>query len=127
MKHNKSSSIPSSDKEYEAIMGKIDALMKKGSENLTEADVKELQQLVNTAHDYEEKNYSLPMPKSLEGIIELKMFEMGLNQKEMATLLEVTSSKFSQILNRKREPDIPFIKNVYKKLHIDPKFILEHL
>jgi HTH-type transcriptional regulator/antitoxin HigA len=82
---------------------------------------------VDTAHNYEEKNYALPMPKSLEGIIELKMFEMGLNQKEMAALLEVPSPKFSQILNRKREPDLAFIKNVYKKLHIDPKFILEHI
>jgi HTH-type transcriptional regulator/antitoxin HigA len=126
MKQNKSS-IPSSDKEYQAIMEKIDILMKKGSQHLTAVDVKELQQLVDTAHNYEDKNYALPMPKSLEGIIELKMFEMGLNQKEMAALLEVPSPKFSQILNRKREPDLAFIKNVYKKLHIDPKFILEHI
>jgi HTH-type transcriptional regulator / antitoxin HigA len=120
-------SIPSSEKEYEVLMQKIDIFMKKGSENLTEKDVKELQLLVNLAHNYEEKNYSLPMPKSLEGIIELKMFEMRLNQKEMAALLEVTPSKLSQILNRKREPDLSFIKNIYTKLHVDPKFILEHI
>ncbi|SFD02316.1 HTH-type transcriptional regulator / antitoxin HigA [Chitinophaga sp. CF118] len=118
---------PSFEKEYEVIMEKIDVLMKKGSGNLSKADAKELQALVNIAHNYEEKNYSLPMPKTLEGIIELKMFEMKLNQKEMAELLEVTASKLSQILNRKREPDLDFIRNMYKKLHIDPKFIMEHI
>ena len=116
-----------SEKEYKFAMAQIDVLMKKGPENLNAADVRELQELVTAAELYEDKHYPLPMPDSLKGIIELKMFEMRLKQKEMAQLLDITESKLSQILNNKREPDLSFLKAIYTKLNIDPKFILDHI
>ncbi|WP_346319024.1 helix-turn-helix transcriptional regulator [Chitinophaga sp. YIM B06452] len=112
--------------EYERIMARIDLLMKKGSAALTEGDVDELQVLVKIAEDYEDHYISLPRPDTLLGMIELKMFHKKMNQKEMAEFLGISPSKFSQILNQKREPDVEFLKVIYHKLHLDPKFILDH-
>lgn len=109
------------------VMEEIHALMKKGEQHLTEEDVNHLQSLVAAAQQYEDAHYALPMPTTLAGMIEMKMFEMNMKQKELAALLGVTESKLSQILNGKREPDATFLKAIYRHLKIDPKFILEHI
>lgn len=113
--------------EYNQVMARIDLLMKKGSGALTEADVDELQRLVNIAAAYEERYIQLPEPDTLHGMIELTMYRMKMNQKEMAAFLGISPSKFSQILHQKREPDVPFLRVIYHKLHLDPKFILDHV
>ncbi|WP_210420780.1 helix-turn-helix transcriptional regulator [Chitinophaga sp. XS-30] len=108
-------------------MHQIDRLMKKGESNLTNADIKELQKFIDAVKKFEDEHYSLPKPQTLLGMLELKMFEMKMNQKEMAVFLGIAASKFSQILNKKRNPDIEFLKIIYIKLKIDPKFILDHI
>ncbi len=113
--------------EYDRIMARIDLLMKKGSALLTEGDIDELQVLVKIAGEYEDHSVHLPKPDTLHGMIELKMYRMKMNQKEMAGFLGISPSKFSQILNQKREPDVEFLKVIYHKLHLDPKFILDHV
>ena len=55
------------------------------------------------------------------------MLEKKISQGEMAEILEVGEPKLSQILNGKRKPDLEFLKHAYKKLKIDPTFILEHI
>lgn len=117
----------SSVKEYETVMHQIDRLMKKGESNLTNADIKVLQKLIDAVKKFEDEHYSLPKPQTLLGMLELKMFEMKMNQKEMAVFLGIAAPKFSQILNKKRNPDIEFLKIIYIKLKIDPKFILDHI
>lgn len=121
------SSVLSSEKGYKEAMEKINSLMKKGEANLTETETQILHKLAEDAQNFEDKNYQLPMPQSLEEMIELKCFELRMKQKELAKLLEVPESTLSKILNRKKEPDIHFLKNVYLKLNIDAKFILEHI
>ena len=113
--------------EYNHVMARIDRLMKKGSAALTEADVDELQRLVNIAGAYEERYVQLPEPDTLHGMIELRMYSMKMNQKEMVAFLGISPSKFSQILHQKREPDVEFLKMIYHKLQLDPKFILDHV
>lgn len=121
------STIISSERDYDAVMQEIHALMKKGEQQLTEKEVLHLQSLVSAAEKYEAEHYALPMPTTLSGMISMKMFEMKMKQKEMAALLGINESKLSQILNGKREPDVEFLKAIYTKLKIDPKFILEHI
>lgn len=113
--------------EYDKLMQEIEQLMKKGSDALTEKDIDILQEMVNTVQEYEAHYFTLPKPNSLAGMLDLKMFEMNMSQKEMAAFLGISPSKFSLILNNKREPDAQFIKAIYRKLQIDPKFILDHL
>ncbi|MCU7551326.1 helix-turn-helix domain-containing protein [Chitinophagaceae bacterium LB-8] len=114
------------EKEYNALMKKIDALMKKGEINLTDKEAEELRTFALAAQAYEKNMYSIPAPKTLEGLIELKMYEQKLKQKELAKLLGVTEPKLSQILSRKRRPDVDFLKAAHDRLGIDGNILLEY-
>lgn len=122
-----SNQLISNENEYNLVMQRINLLMKKGETNLNAKEKKELSNLAVAAERFEDTRYPLPKPTTLTGMIELKMFEMKLKQKEMAGILEIGEAKFSQILNGKRNPDVDFLKKIYKKLNIDAVFILEHV
>jgi HTH-type transcriptional regulator / antitoxin HigA len=114
------------EKDYNATMRKIDALMKKGENNLTNKEAKELRTLALAAQAYEKSIYTIPAPKTLEGLIELKMYERKLKQKELARLLGIGEPKLSQIMSKKRKPDVAFLKAVHKLLGIDGNVLLEY-
>jgi HTH-type transcriptional regulator/antitoxin HigA len=113
------------EKDYNATMKKIDALMKKGEKSLTDKEAEELRTLALAAQAYEKGIYTIPAPKTLEGLIELKMYERKLKQKELATLLGVGEPKLSQIMSRKRKPDVAFLKAAHTRLGIDGNVLLE--
>ncbi|MCE7067762.1 helix-turn-helix domain-containing protein [Dyadobacter sp. CY326] len=77
--------------------------------------------------EYELKTYPISAPKTLEGMIELRMYELRLKQKDIAETLGVTPVKLSMILSGKQKPDIHFLKALYKKLNVPADFILEHI
>ncbi|MBD0353536.1 MAG: helix-turn-helix domain-containing protein [Bacteroidota bacterium] len=58
-------------------------------------------------------------------MVELKMFELKLTQASLAERLGIDGPKLSRILTGKRPPDVKFLKAAYKKLRIDPAFLLE--
>lgn len=113
------------EKEYNAAMDKIDALMKKGEAGLTEIESEALRLLAVAAQTYEKTIYSIPAPKTLEGLIELKMYERKLKQKELARLLGIGEPKLSQIMSKKRKPDVAFLKAAHEHLGIDGNVLLE--
>jgi HTH-type transcriptional regulator/antitoxin HigA len=113
------------DKEYNATMKKIDALMKKGEAKLTDKEANEIRTLALAAQAYEKSIYTIPAPKTLEGLIELKMYERKLKQKELAKLLGVGEPKLSQIMSKKRKPDVAFLKAAHEQLGIDGNLLLE--
>lgn len=112
--------------EYNALMKKIDGLMKKGENNLSDNEAEELRAMALAAHAYEKTIYTIPAPKTLEGLIELKMYERRLKQKELARLLGVGEPKLSQIMARKRKPDVAFLKAAHEHLGIDGNILLEY-
>ena len=114
------------EKEYNATMKKIDALMKKGEKNLTDKEAEEIRTLALAAQAYEKSIYTIPAPKTLEGLIELKMYERRLKQKELAKLLGIGEPKLSQIMSRKRKPDVAFLKAAHQHLGIDGNVLLEY-
>lgn len=63
---------------YNATMKKIDALMKKGENNLTDEDAEQLRILALSAQAYEKSVHTIPAPQTLEGLIELRMYEKKL-------------------------------------------------
>ena len=113
-------------REYNATMKKIDALMKKGENNLTDAEANELRVLALAAQAYEKSIYTIAAPKTLEGIIELKMYEQKLKQKDLAKILGLGEAKVSQILNKKRPADVAFLKAAHERLGIDGNILLEY-
>jgi HTH-type transcriptional regulator / antitoxin HigA len=113
------------ERDYNALMKQIDALMKKGEKHLTDKEADDLRGMALAAQAYEKSIYTIPAPKTLEGLIELKMYERKLKQKELAKLLGLSEPKLSQILNRKRPADVAFLKAVHERLGIDGNVLLE--
>ena len=107
-------------------MASIDALMKKGENNLSSEEAAELKQLALAAQHYEQGLYAIPAPRTLAGLVELKMFERQLKQKELAKLLDMGEPKLSQIMSKKRKPDVAFLKALHKHLGIDGNLLLEY-
>jgi HTH-type transcriptional regulator/antitoxin HigA len=53
------------------------------------------------------------------------MFELDLNQKKLATLLEYPASRVSEFLNGKKELTLKFARALHQKLNIDSDIILQ--
>ena len=85
--------------------------MKKGEENITDSEANMIESLALSVQAYEKLYYP---------------FQLKLTQAALAEMLGLGKPKLSQILNGKREPDVLFLKAVYKKLNIDPGFLLDN-
>ena len=98
---------------------------KKGTENLTKAEMEQLGVLSEAAEDYEDVHHPLPAPASLPDMIRMKMFQLKLNQQFTAKLLGISEAILSLIMNGKQKPDIYFIKAIHTKLNLDGNLILQ--
>jgi len=58
-------------------------------------------------------------------MIELKMYERKLKQKDLAALLNISPVRLSEVLRGKRKINLDLAKRLYKELQIDPAFILQ--
>lgn len=99
----------------------LSILSEKGK--LTKKQQAELDEISDYVADYEESNYPF-RPDSLIEMIELRMFQRKLKQKDLAKILGTTPSRVSEILNGKRGLTFELAKALYTKLNIDPKIIL---
>mgnify|MGYP003404863162 CR=1 FL=1 len=118
------------EKDYHEMMLAIYELMDKGENNLTASDLEELKNMTQLAELYEDEVLKLrpsKKPASITEMLELFMFENKLSQAKLADKLSIGKPKLSQILTGKRSPDVSFLKAIYTKLRLDPKFILDHI
>ena len=100
---------------YNKAMNEILNLMNRDEKNLTKAEKVKLRSMAEAAQTYEAIHYPFPMPKTIGEIVELKMFEKKLGRVSLAKMLGIGAPKLSQILNNKREPDVPFLKAIHEK------------
>ncbi|MDF7820269.1 helix-turn-helix domain-containing protein [Runella sp. MFBS21] len=121
--------------QYETTMNRIEYFLKKatslgGFANLSPNEVAELQTLSIAAEQYEDRIPLAPIvvqsPQSLPEMLSLKMYQMKLKQKDLAHLLNITPTRLSEVMSGKRRVNMDLAKRLYKKLSIDPAFILEH-
>ncbi|HEY4289562.1 MAG TPA: helix-turn-helix transcriptional regulator [Puia sp.] len=125
MKHT----IPSK-KAYHETMVAIYDLMNKGESNLTSKELKTLEAMSKAAEEYEDNVLGMKParePETIAELLELKMYENKMTQAKLASTLGLGNSKLSEILSGKRKPDVPFLKALYKKLNVDPAFLLDHV
>jgi len=115
------------DTDYNNVMAKIDSLMAKGSSNVSQDELQEIKSLAQKAQAYEQTKYVIEPPTTLIGMVEMRMFEMKLKQKELAQKLNVSDAKLSLIMNGKQRPGLDFLKAIHSELNIDANFILEHV
>lgn len=111
--------------QYEATCKRIEELLEVvGNETPSnDKDFIELDLLSDLVADYEEKHYPVQAP-SLPEVIRLRMFEMGLSQKKLSDLLNVSPSRVSEYLNGKSEPTLKVAREISTKLNIDANLIL---
>lgn len=119
-----------SKEQYEAINQMIEKYIIKATElggfhTLSFKEECELSRISFLARDFE-KVMMLPMElkQSLNSIVQHRLDEMKITQRELAELINVSGSKISKILSGKQEPDIHFLKSIHKHLGIDGNLLL---
>lgn len=115
------------EKQYNNTLNKIDLLMKKGEELLTDEDTILLNKMIQEVSAYEEETIVLPAPKTVIEMVKLKLFQLKITQAEFARRAGIGIPKVNQIIKGKRPVDIPFLKAVYKQLNVPADFILEKI
>jgi antitoxin component HigA of HigAB toxin-antitoxin module len=111
--------------DYHEVMARIDELMAKGSSRVSKKELAEIRSLAMKAQQYEQQKYVIEPPTTLAGIIELKMYERKLKQKDLAKELNVSTAKLSLILSGKQKPDVDFLKAVHQRLGVNGDFLLK--
>jgi len=113
-------------KEYKAKSKRLEELLKQFtlSGNLDENNQLELDRLSDEIQKFEEKHYPFKV-ESLNEMIELRMYQRKLKQKDLAQILGTTPSRISEILNGKRKLTMELAKSLYSKLNIDAELILQ--
>ena len=111
-------------KDYEKIMAEIDLLIEIPDNKLSKEQASKLHRLAKAAQQYEKSVYTIKPPSTFEGILEMKMYELKLNQGAMAKKLHTSGAKLSMILSGKQKPDIKFLKTVHDNLGIDGNYLL---
>ncbi|GAB6011545.1 helix-turn-helix domain-containing protein [Viscerimonas tarda] len=114
----------SNNKEYRAITKRIDELLEVVSdENFdTIPEAIELEFLSTLIEEYEQQNYPINTP-SLSDIIRLRMYELNLNQNQLAKLIGVTPSRISEYMTGK-EPTLRIARIICEKLGISANIAL---
>ena len=72
--------------------------------------------------EYEKKHYPIESPDPIQAI-KIRMDEMQLKQKDLITIIG-SSSRVSEILNRKRKLTVEMIRNLNRQLNISPKILI---
>lgn len=110
------------EKEMEKLLAIV--TKKGGFDNLTAKEQKELAAVTAIVEAYENEHYKIPMPETLQGLLELKMYEKKLKQKELAKMLNTSDTQLSEIMHSKRKPTLSFLKALNQILEIDGNLLL---
>ncbi len=121
-----------SEEEYLQVMEKVESYLLRatsggGFQSLNHDEREDLRQLSLMAEAWEDDIPLMPIkqPQTIVEMIELKMYERKLKQKDLAKLLDVSESRLSEIMKGKRSINMDFAQRLYLKLQVEPKFILE--
>ena len=114
--------------QYNALMQRINELLEVVTDETPADDARnvELVLLSNLVADYEDEHYPITTPTLIE-TLKLRMFEMGLSQSALASLLGMNQSKVSEIITGKSEPTLKQARIMAQKLDISPAIILGNL
>lgn len=125
----------SSRAQYDTVRARLDELIKEATRlGLLESGmdneyIKEIGRLAKLSAEYEDNELNLlplrqknPLIQSIEDF----SYSHNIKRKEVAELLDLNESVFSQIMSGKRKISMDLAKKLYRKLNIDPKTILEN-
>ena len=113
------------EKEYAAIMARIDQLFFETNEDTPSDDPRliELDMLSALVEEYEKEVCPI-QPPSLAEMIVFRMHEMNLSQKELSKILDMTAPRLSEIINGKKDPTYKQAQKIATTLKIDASIVL---
>ena len=113
------------EKEYAAIMARIDQLFFETNEDTPSDDPRliELDMLSALVEEYEKEVCPI-QPPTLAEMIVFRMHEMNLSQKELSKILDMTAPRLSEIINGRKEPTYKQAQKIATTLKIDASIVL---
>lgn len=113
------------ERQYNWAVKRVEQLLPLVDDSTPETDNNfiELKLLSNLVADYSEENFAIGNPK-LSDILQLRMYELGLNQKRLAEILQVSQSRISEYLTGKSEPTLKVARTISQRLNISSDIIL---
>ncbi|MBO4536715.1 MAG: transcriptional regulator [Bacteroidales bacterium] len=114
-----------SEKQYEALMARIDALFFETDENTPADDPRllELDILSALVEEYEKEHFPIQPPTLSETMAD-RISDAGMTQKEAASLLGMSAPRLCAILGGKVQPTFEQARTIALRLHIDPAIVL---
>ena len=114
-----------SEKEYHKLLKRIDELIELVDDDTPVDDINyiELDLISELVEEYEDIHYPIGKP-SLVDTIKLRLYEMGINQKNLADMLGISPARVSDIMTGKCEPTLKVGRELCKKLSISPAVVL---
>lgn len=114
-----------SEKQYKAIMARIDELFFATDENAPADDRRllELDALSAMVEEYEKEHFPIQTP-SLPATIVARMSELNYTQKELAEMLDISAPRLCDIIGSKKLPTFEQARAIAQKLDIDPAIVL---
>lgn len=123
-----------SEEEYRQVMERVETYLRQstdqgGAHTMTISDKEDLKHLSLLAEAWEDGIPLMPIrqPRTLVEMLELKMYERKLKQKDLALLLGISATRLSEVMQGKRKVNMDLAKRLYQKLEISPAFILEQV
>ncbi len=121
-----------SEEDYHQVMERVEIYLQKftaqgGEHTLSAPKKEELRHLSLLAESWEDGIPLMPIrqPRTLTEMLELKIYEQRLKQKDLASLLGVTATRLSEVMQGKRKVNMDLAKRLHSVLKIDAGFILE--
>ena len=113
------------EKEYAAIMARIDQLFFETNEDTPSDDPRliELDMLSSLVEEYEKEVCPI-QPPTLAEMIVFRMHEMNLSQKELSKILDMTAPRLSEIINGRKDPTYKQAQKIATTLKIDASIVL---
>lgn len=113
------------EKQYKAMMARIDEIFFSTDENTPADDPRllELDLLSSLVEEYEQEHFPIETP-SLSATLNARLAENNWSQKEMATILGITAPRLSAILSGKANPTYEQARVIATRLDISPAIVL---
>ena len=109
--------------QYEWALARVEELLKVTEDRPDDPHMIELTILSNLVAEYSEEHFAIGSPTIAE-VLELKMYELGINQKELAAMLNVSPSRICEYISGKCEPTLKVAREMCHKLGIAPAVLL---
>ncbi len=111
--------------QYEWALSRIEALVNDVTEEMPDNNPNKIEYCIlsNLIADYSDEHFDLGTP-TLQECLKERMFEQGLSQNDVASLLGTSQSRVSALLSGKCNPTFELAQNICRKLGIPPAVVL---